>query len=98
MHSGVIDALLRRRLRRHAQDVVEHLPLTGDLRAGPSFELYVSMTHLDHIPAPLDFQVAIELLEAERQLQLLPLLALLYQMGHPLPTYACPSHVRRVYR
>ena len=74
MHSGVIDALLRRRLRRHAHDVVEHLPLTGDLRAGPSFELPESLVDADQIRAPLDFQVAIELREAKRQLPLLPLL------------------------
>ena len=74
---------LRRRLRRHAHDVVEHLPLPCDFRAGPPFELPEPLVDADQVRAPLHFQVAIELREAERQLLLLPLLALLDQLAPP---------------
>ena len=52
---------MRRRLRRHAHDVVEHLALARDLRAGAAFELPEALVDADEIGTPLDLEVAAEL-------------------------------------
>ena len=64
-----------------ANDVVEHLTLPGHGGASASLELADALVDAHQIGAALQVEVATELRDAQRQLLLLPPLALLNQVA-----------------